>query len=89
MAVMYAGRIVEDSPAKAFYGGPAHPYARGLLNALPEREFRPIPGVPPQLSELPAGCAFQPRCVLATDLCTQLPEPTGEDHIVACHHAHA
>lgn len=85
VAVMYAGRIVEIAPAHRFFGaaGPRHPYARGLLDALPERAFTPIPGMPPELSALPEGCAFAPRCPLATDLCATRPEPRAG---VACHH---
>ncbi|MFD0148107.1 ABC transporter ATP-binding protein [Streptomyces sp. NPDC127132] len=85
VAVMYAGRIVEIAPAHRFFGtaGPRHPYARGLLDALPDRAFAPIPGMPPELSALPDGCAFAPRCPLATDLCATRPEPRAG---VACHH---
>ncbi|MFF8835364.1 ABC transporter ATP-binding protein [Streptomyces sp. NPDC015130] len=85
VAVMYAGRIVEVAPAQRFFGptGPAHPYARGLLDALPDRAFTPVPGMPPELSALPEGCAFAPRCPLATDLCAARPEPRAG---VACHH---
>ncbi|MFD3916439.1 ABC transporter ATP-binding protein [Streptomyces sp. NPDC058603] len=86
VAVMYAGRIVELADARRFFGkpGPRHPYARGLLNALPERAFVPIPGLPPELGELPAGCAFAPRCERATDLCATPPRFTDG---LACHHA--
>ncbi|MFF8841982.1 ABC transporter ATP-binding protein [Streptomyces sp. NPDC015127] len=86
VAVMYAGRIVEIADAAGFFGtpGPRHPYARGLLNALPEREFAPIPGLPPELGDLPPGCAFAPRCVRASDTCAALPALTDG---VACHHA--
>ncbi|MFC7304655.1 ABC transporter ATP-binding protein [Streptomyces monticola] len=86
IAVMYAGRIVELADAAAFFGspGPRHPYARGLLNALPEREFTPIPGMPPELGALPEGCAFAPRCTLRTEACEALP---ALDEGVACHHA--
>ncbi|MFE2034937.1 ABC transporter ATP-binding protein [Streptomyces scopuliridis] len=85
VAVMYAGRIVELTDAQRFFGerGPRHPYARGLLNALPERAFTPIPGLPPELGELPAGCAFAPRCARATDLCATPPPFTDG---LACHH---
>ncbi|WP_309051287.1 ABC transporter ATP-binding protein [Streptomyces sp.] len=85
VAVMYAGRIVETAPAHRFFGpaGPRHPYARGLLDALPERAFTPIPGMPPELTALPDGCAFAPRCPRATDLCGTRPEPRAA---VACHH---
>ncbi|MGW6391008.1 ABC transporter ATP-binding protein [Streptomyces sp. NPDC055103] len=85
VAVMYAGRIVEVAPAHRFFGptGPRHPYARGLLDALPDRAFTPVPGLPPELSALPDGCAFATRCSLATDLCATRPEPRAG---VACHH---
>ncbi|WP_098247044.1 ABC transporter ATP-binding protein [Streptomyces formicae] len=87
VAVMYAGRVVELTDAEAFFGtpGPAHPYARGLLNALPEREFTPIPGMPPELSALPEGCAFAARCGRADEACAVVPALTGG---AACHHPH-
>ncbi|WP_420856395.1 oligopeptide/dipeptide ABC transporter ATP-binding protein [Streptomyces amritsarensis] len=87
VAVMYAGRIVEIAPAGAFFGspGPRHPYARGLLDALPERAFIPVPGAPPELGALPPGCAFAARCAAADPLCrTRRPALTEG---VACHHA--
>ncbi|MFD5895462.1 ABC transporter ATP-binding protein [Streptomyces sp. NPDC060366] len=90
VAVMYAGRIVELSPAAGFFGsrGPRHPYARGLLDALPEREFTAIPGMPPELGDLPDGCAFAARCTRASDICAGLPALTpGPGSSVACHHA--
>lgn len=85
VAVMYAGRIVELADAARFFGrpGPRHPYARGLLNALPEREFTPVPGMPPELGALPEGCAFAARCARADELCGQ--QPSFDDG-VACHH---
>ncbi|MFV0132808.1 ABC transporter ATP-binding protein [Streptomyces sp. HMX87] len=88
VAVMYAGRIVELADATAFFGdpGPRHPYSRGLLQALPDRAFTPIPGLPPELGALPAGCAFAARCDRATDACSVLPPLSGT---VACHHPHA
>ncbi|MFE6358662.1 ABC transporter ATP-binding protein [Streptomyces sp. NPDC057806] len=87
VAVMYAGRIVELADAKAFFGapGPRHPYSRGLLDALPDRAFTPIPGLPPELGDLPDGCAFAPRCERATDACAALPRTTDG---IACHHPH-
>lgn len=86
VAVMYAGRIVEVTEADRFYGlpGPRHPYARGLLAALPERDFTPVPGMPPELGALPDGCAFAPRCPRATDTC-RVTAPRLTDG-VACHH---
>ncbi|MFF7603838.1 oligopeptide/dipeptide ABC transporter ATP-binding protein [Streptomyces parvulus] len=88
VAVMYAGRIVELTRAADFFGapGPRHPYSRGLLDALPDRAFAPIPGLPPELGALPGGCAFAPRCESATDACAVQPPLTGT---VACHHPHA
>ncbi|MDT9685134.1 ABC transporter ATP-binding protein [Streptomyces sp. TRM76323] len=85
VAVMYAGRIVEVAAADRFFGaaGPRHPYARGLLAALPERDFTPIPGMPPELGALPDGCAFAARCDHRTDACRTLPRLTDG---VACHH---
>ncbi|MEV7886971.1 ABC transporter ATP-binding protein [Streptomyces sp. NPDC002817] len=87
VAVMYAGRIVELTDAQTFFGppGPRHPYSRGLLRALPDRAFTPIPGMPPELGDLPDGCAFAPRCERATDACAALPATTAG---IACHHPH-
>ncbi|MBM7169632.1 ABC transporter ATP-binding protein [Streptomyces sp. G44] len=88
VAVMYASRVVEIADAPDFFGarGPRHPYARGLLNALPEREFTPVPGLPPELSALPAGCAFAARCDRADEACGAVPALLGG---AACHHPHA
>lgn len=62
IAVMYASRIVELGPADQVLGQPWHPYTGLLLDALPEGGFRSIPGHPPELTALPAGCAFCQRC---------------------------
>ncbi len=77
VAVMYAGRIVEICDAADFFGarGPRHPYSRGLLDALPDRAFIPVPGLPPELSDLPPGCAFAARCGHATRACGTVPTP--------------
>ncbi|MFH9265008.1 ABC transporter ATP-binding protein [Streptomyces sp. NPDC017546] len=87
VAVMYAGRIVEIADAAPFFGapGPRHPYARGLLDALPERNFAPIPGMPPELGALPEGCAFAARCGYADARCTGERPAFASD--LACHHA--
>ncbi|MEU4160136.1 ABC transporter ATP-binding protein [Actinoplanes sp. NPDC026670] len=81
VAVMYAGRIVEHRAAGELFRAPGHPYSRGLLNALPDREFRAIAGHPPMLTALPEGCAFAARCDRVTNACAS--QPSGP---VACHH---
>ena len=91
--VMYAGRIVEKGPADAIYDAPRHPYTIGLMASVPQldqdlkRKLVPIEGQPPDLANLPTGCAFHPRCPHATDQCrveTPQLEVVGEDHEVAC-----
>ncbi|GAA0680410.1 ABC transporter ATP-binding protein [Kitasatospora atroaurantiaca] len=79
IAVMYAGRIVETAPVHELYANPAHPYTKGLLRSIPRldqkgEELYAIKGLPPNLLKVPAGCAFNPRCEAATDLCrTEIP----------------
>ncbi|MEU1245375.1 ABC transporter ATP-binding protein [Micromonospora arida] len=88
VAVMYASRIVEHRDTDRLFTAPAHPYASALLDALPDRAFRPVPGDPPMLTALPPGCAFAPRCPHRTDTCASQPPPTpiADDGTVACHH---
>ncbi|MGC4847492.1 ABC transporter ATP-binding protein [Micromonospora sp. DT15] len=88
VAVMYASRIVEHRDTDQLFTTPAHPYASALLDALPDRAFRPVPGDPPMLTALPPGCAFAPRCPRRTDTCADRPEPTpvAGGGTVACHH---
>ncbi|MFJ8433785.1 ABC transporter ATP-binding protein [Kitasatospora sp. NPDC094019] len=80
IAVMYAGRIVETAPVHELYANPAHPYTKGLLRSIPRldqkgQELYAIKGLPPNLLKVPAGCAFNPRCDVATDLCrTEIPK---------------
>ena len=74
VAVVYGGLVVEEAPAAALYRSPQHPYTDGLLGSVPaltRGRLRPIPGDPPELWELPAGCPFGPRCAHA------LPVPSG------------
>jgi peptide/nickel transport system ATP-binding protein len=82
---MYASRIVELGPAHDVLTDPWHPYTAGLLRALPESGFTPIPGHPPELTALPDGCAFRPRCGVTED-CSGDPAPARYgDRLVACH----
>ncbi len=69
LALLYASHLVELRRSAAFFAGPAHPYGRGLLGALVERGGRPIPGLTPELTALPPGCPFAPRCGEAIDVC--------------------
>jgi len=72
IAVMYAGRVVEEGPTQKVLTEPQHPYTRGLLEASPTLERRPllpIPGSVPQLTQLPSGCAFGPRCAFHREEC--------------------
>ena len=73
LGVMYAGRLVEISPVRDVFTAPLHPYTRMLIASLPSLArkgvFQGIPGLPPPLRDLPAGCAFHPRCPLAVDRC--------------------
>ncbi|HKK33911.1 MAG TPA: ABC transporter ATP-binding protein [Desulfomicrobiaceae bacterium] len=80
IAVMYAGRIIEKGETDKIVRNPQHPYTRGLIAALPQTEQRgkrlaQIPGMMPNLTSIPPGCAFNPRCPHAMDICrTREPE---------------
>ncbi|RVT81523.1 ABC transporter ATP-binding protein [Rhodobacteraceae bacterium CCMM004] len=79
IAVMYAGRIVEEGTVDDVLDRPAHPYTRGLIDSVPSRgqrgrRLQQIPGRMPALTDLPEGCSFRPRCPRAADACAQ-PQP--------------
>jgi peptide/nickel transport system ATP-binding protein len=92
VAVMYAGRIAEIGPVREVVQNPLHPYAKGLMGAIPSLEsdserLVQIPGSMPRLSAIPPGCAFNPRCPYVFDRCrVERPEPVQHsEHRVACH----
>jgi oligopeptide/dipeptide ABC transporter ATP-binding protein len=90
VAVMYAGRIVEEGPVRKVLMSPKHPYTQGLLAASPSLERKvltPIPGTVPQLTELPPGCAFAPRCSFRRAECDRaVPafRPVDPEHGARC-----
>jgi len=92
-AVMYAGRIVEQAPIRELFRRPAHPYTEGLMQATVRRGQKgkaliPIPGAPPNLIALPAGCAFAARCPITKSVCVEtLPmlHAVAADHVSRCH----
>ena len=76
VAVMYAGRIVEYGTLEDIFNHPMHPYTEGLFNSLPnikdrKSELKPIPGLMPDPTKLPVGCAFHPRCEYAAEICRE------------------
>lgn len=92
VAVMYAGKIVEQADTVSIYSNPLHPYSQALIGAFPrlkdeKKKLRSIPGAPPRLILPPPGCRFEPRCQYAMDKCkTADPEVKERDgHLVACH----
>ncbi len=94
VAVMYAGEIMEDGPVEALFADPVHPYTIGLLRSIPrvgqtkhDAALLTIPGRPPSLQELPAGCVYRPRCALAIEVCQEKPPLTagGAHRLVRCH----
>ncbi|SIO11343.1 ABC transporter ATP-binding protein [Vannielia litorea] len=95
VCVMYAGKVVETADVRSIFGNAAHPYTQGLLNSIPHQmsgqRLTPIPGQPPDLANLPAGCPFHPRCGFARDQCrTEAPALRAfgkAEHQVACHFA--
>src|SRR6201996_7718890 len=92
VAVMYAGRIAEIGPVRDVVRNPLHPYARGLMGAIPTlagdaARLVQIPGSMPRLSAIPPGCSFNPRCAQVFDRCrVDRPEPIQQNaQAVACH----
>jgi peptide/nickel transport system ATP-binding protein len=92
VAIMYAGRIVEQADTASLYADPRHPYTKGLFASIPnveeEREsLAVIPGLPPEPTDMPTGCPFHPRCSKAMDQCrvtAPAPVSVGGNHLVAC-----
>ncbi|MDH4093729.1 MAG: ABC transporter ATP-binding protein [Betaproteobacteria bacterium] len=91
--VMYAGRVIERGTAGEIYANPRHPYTLGLLRSVPRLDepirakLDPIEGQPPDLTRLPPGCAFAPRCAYRVDRCAEVPALTAvgaPGHLSAC-----
>ena len=93
VAVMYAGRIVENAPVTSVFEQPQHPYTKALVASIPRLHDQPerlqiIEGAPPHLQiEEPAGCAFEPRCAYSQKICTEKRPELSEiraEHLAAC-----
>ena len=91
--VMYAARVVEKGTADDVFLRPRHPYAMGLMRSVPRLDepirakLDPIEGQPPDLTRLPPGCAFAPRCGFRVDRCNEVPQLLQRDtasHLSAC-----
>jgi oligopeptide/dipeptide ABC transporter ATP-binding protein len=95
VAIMYAGRIVEEAATVELFAHPLHPYTRALLRSMPvlgahRERLETIPGTVPDITRRPSGCSFRDRCPLATGACAVAPPPLEAkrpDHTVACIHA--
>jgi len=92
VAVMYAGKIVEEGPMRQIFDSPKHPYTQGLLDSIPGgapgQRLRAIEGTVPNLAHLPPGCPFEPRCPKRFELCpTAPPRPyeVGPDQHARCY----
>ena len=94
--VMYAGKVFEKAPTKDLFKNPANPYTKGLLRSVPDpaheqgEDLYQIPGLPPDLAHMPAGCPFAERCERAEDICTKEFPPfvqINENHHSLCHFA--
>ncbi|MGH3321983.1 MAG: ABC transporter ATP-binding protein [Streptosporangiaceae bacterium] len=94
IAVMYAGRVVENAAVRDIYKSPAHPYTSALLRSVPRVDLKGqrlevIEGLPPNLTRIPPGCAFGPRCPLARERCRAEAPPlydVAPGHDSACHY---
>jgi len=92
VAVMYAGRIVEQAETKELFANPQHPYTRGLMASIPKpgeerhKRLRTIAGTVPRLNDLPKGCTFAPRCDIKTGKCENEPQfvEVRPGHFVRC-----
>ncbi|MDZ7667329.1 MAG: ABC transporter ATP-binding protein [Desulfotignum sp.] len=93
IAVMYAGKVIEYGPTETVVHHPVHPYTIGLIGSIPGtiepgKDLKQIPGMMPTLTNIPPGCAFNPRCELAADICTKK-TPVFEEKqngiMAACH----
>ncbi len=96
VAIMYAGRLLEYAPIELLFANPRHPYTRGLFKAIPDldsplgEKLAVIPGLPPEMVDLPDGCSFAPRCEGAKDRCLEAECGMCEvepGHFVNCHGA--
>ena len=102
LGVMYPGQLVEFGPVADIFEAPRHPYTKSLLRSIPTRyktdwPMPTIPGAVPNLSRLPRGCRFHPRCALAKPICAQDPGPVlrviearagaSSSHQASCHFA--
>ena len=93
VSIMYAGRIIEHGTLEDIFDNMRHPYTEGLFNSLPNiddrrAELKPIKGLMPDPTNLPAGCAFHPRCNYALPECAQdlpIDKQLSDTHIVRCH----
>jgi len=92
VAIMYAGRLVEEAPTEVIFGAPSHPYTQHLIRSLPamgDRSTRAsLSGSPQNLAHPPDGCRFHPRCPVAEQICRADVPPMvwlDQGHRVACH----
>jgi oligopeptide/dipeptide ABC transporter ATP-binding protein len=92
VAVMYAGRIVEQGDVRQIFDSPSHPYTEALINSVPKLEEKverlyAIEGQPPAMWDLPGGCSFAPRCPYVHEPCHEEYPPlvtVGDRHVAAC-----